>query len=134
MDIVHFGRDLLVPVDQRSHNANCFLCSADIEGRTTGSVRVFAGHAFINGTIAGNLLVFGGNVTLTSAANIGGRVIIVGGRLHEDTPASNPARTVLPPLIFLPIILLLCAGFGALIILTRRMARDSMAYPPLPRL
>ena len=94
----------------------------------------FAGHVFINGTVAGNVLVFGGNVTLTGNANVGGRVVIVGGRLHEDASAARPARTVLPPLIFLPIILLLCAGIGVLIVLAQRLGHDAVAYPPLPRL
>ncbi len=133
-DIVHFGRDVLVPAEQRAHNASCILCSANVEGRVTGSVRVFAGHAVINGAVGGNILVFGGNVTLTSNAQVSGRVVIVGGRLHEESSASSPARTVLPPLIFLPIILILFAGFTVLIRLTRRLGRDPMAYPPLPRL
>jgi hypothetical protein len=133
-NVVHFGRNILLPLEQRFHNASCFLCSADVEGRTTGSVRVFAGNVFLNGAVAGNVLVFGGNVTLTNGAKVGGRVVIFGGHLHQDPAAASPARTVLPPIIILPLILLICAVIGGLIMLTRRMVRGPVAYPPLHRL
>jgi hypothetical protein len=41
---------------------------------------------------------------------------------------------VLPPIIFLPLILVIFAIIGGLIVLTRRMVRGPVAYPPLPRL
>jgi hypothetical protein len=133
-NVVHVGHNILLPLEQRFHNATCFLCSADVEGRTTGSVRVFAGNVFLSGAVAGNVLVFGGNVTLASGAKVGGQVVIFGGHLHQDPSAASPARTVLPPIIFLPLILLICAVIGGLIVLTRRMVRGPVAYPPLPRL
>jgi hypothetical protein len=133
-NVVHFGHNILLPLEQRFHNASCFLCSADVEGRTTGSVRVFAGNVFLGGAVAGNVLVFGGNVTLTNGAKVGGRVVIFGGHLHQDPGAASPAKTVLPPIIFLPVILLVCAIIGGLIVLSRRMVRGPVAYPPLPRL
>ena len=129
----HFGRNVVVAPDQTVHNASCFLCSADVQGHASGSVRVFAGHVFLSGSVAGNVLVFGGNLTLTGSANIGGYVFIFGGRLHQDSAASPP-HTVFPPIIFLPLILLICTAIGALIVLTRRMVRGPIAYPPLPRL
>lgn len=133
-NVVHFGHNILLPLEQRFHNASCILCSADVEGRTTGSVRVFAGNVFLNGVVAGNVMVFGGNVTLANGAKVGGRVVIFGGHLHQDPAAASPVRTVLPPIIFLPLILLVCAIIGGLIMLTRRMVRGPVAYPPLPRL
>ena len=133
-NVVHFGHNILLPMEQRFHNASCFLCSADVEGRTTGSVRIFAGNVFLSGAVAGNVLVFGGNVTLAGGAKVGGRVVIFGGHLHQDPAAASPAETVLSPIIFLPLILLICAVIGGLIVLTRRMVRGPVAYPPLPRL
>jgi hypothetical protein len=133
-NVVHFGRNILLPLEQRFHNASCFLCSAEVEGRTTGSVRVFAGNVVLSGAVAGNVLVFGGNVTLANGAKVGGRVVVFGGHLHQDPAAASPARTVLPPIIFLPLILLICAVIGGLIAVTRRMVRGPVAYPPLPRL
>src|ERR1700688_1616531 len=130
----HFGRNIVVAADETVHNVGCFLCSAEVNGHATGSVRVFAGHVFLNGSVGGNVLVFGGNLTLTSSANVGGHVFIFGGRLHQDSTTANHPHTVLPPIIFLPLILAICAIIGGLIVLTRRMVRGPVAYPPLPRL
>ncbi len=129
-----FGRNVVVAANQTVHNASCFLCSAEVQGHTTGSVRVFAGHVFLSGSVAGDVLVFGGNLTLTRGATIGGRVFIFGGHLHQDSAAIDHSPTVFAPIIFLPIILVICATIGGLIVLTRRMVRGPVAYPPLPRL
>jgi hypothetical protein len=61
-------------------------------------------------------------------------VVVFGGRLHQDPAATSPKHTVLSPIIFLPLVLFICAIIGGLIVLTRRMARGPVAYPPLPRL
>jgi hypothetical protein len=133
-DVLHVGRNIVLGSDQKFHNAGCILCSAEVEGRATGSVRVFAGNVFLNGTVDGNILVFGGNLTLTGQAAVGGRVLVFGGRLHQDSAAAIQNHTVLPPIIFLPMILLICVVIGSLIVLTRRMVRGPITYPPLPRL
>ena len=133
-DVVRFGRNLVLPADQPFHNASCFLCSAFIEGRGSGSVRVFAGNVFLNGMVSGRVLVFGGNVTLTSKAQVGQRVIVFGGHFYQNTQSPGPPRTILPPIIFLPLILLVSLVTGWLVVLTRRMVRGPVAYPPLPRL
>jgi hypothetical protein len=133
-NLLHLGRNILLPSGQEFHNAGCILCSADVEGRATGSVRVFAGNVFLTGSVGGNVLVFGGNVTLTSSAKVDGRVVVFGGHLHQDPAAISRTQTVFAPIIFLPMILLICAIIGALIVLTRRMVRGPIAFPPLPRL
>ncbi|MGB8538594.1 MAG: hypothetical protein WCD57_19380 [Acidobacteriaceae bacterium] len=133
-NVRHFGRNILVAADETVQNASCFLCSAEVNGHAAGSVRVFAGHVFLNGSVGGNVLVFGGNLTLTSSAAIGGHVFIFGGHLHQDSTTANYPHTVLPPIIFLPLILVIFAIIGGLIVLTRRMVRGPVAYPPLPRL
>ncbi|MEA2258499.1 MAG: hypothetical protein QOJ51_1324 [Acidobacteriaceae bacterium] len=133
-DVRHFGRNILVAADGTVHNASCFLCSAEVNGHATGGVRVFAGHVFLNGSVGGSVLVFGGNLTLTSSANVGGHVFIFGGHLHQESSSPNHPRTVLPPIIFLPLILVIFAIIGGLIVLTQRMVRGPVAYPPLPRL
>jgi hypothetical protein len=133
-DALRFGRNHVVAPSQIFHNARCSLCSVDVDGHTTGSVRVFAGNAFVNGSVAGDVLVFGGNVTLTSNASVGGRIVVFGGHLHQDPAAISHATTVLSPIIFLPIILFICVTIAGLIFLTRRMVRGPVLYPPLPRL
>jgi hypothetical protein len=133
-NVFHVGRNILLAPDKEFRNATCILCSADVEGRATGSVRVFAGNVFLNGSVGSNVLVFGGNVTLTSNAKIDGRVVVFGGHLHQDPAAVSHTHTVFSPIIFLPLILLICAIIGGLIVLTRRMVRGPVAFPPLPRL
>ena len=133
-EVRHFGRNILVAAGETVQSAGCFLCSTEVNGRTLGNVRVFAGNAFLNGSVDGNVLVFGGNVTLTSSARIGGQVFIFGGHLHQDPSAVEHPHTVIPPIIFLPVILVIFAIIGGLIVLTRRMVRGPVAYPPLPRL
>ena len=133
-NVRHFGRNILVAADETVQNSSCFLCSAAVNGHVTGSVRVFAGNVFLHGSVGGNVLVFGGNLTLTSGATIGGHVFIFGGRLRQDSTTANYPHTVLPPIIFLPLILAIFAIIGFLIVLTRRMVHGPVAYPPLPRL
>jgi hypothetical protein len=133
-EVRHFGRNILVAAGETVQSAGCFLCSTEVDGHTVGSVRVFAGNVFLNGSVDGNVLVFGGNVTLTSSAHIGGQVFIFGGHLHQDPSAGDHPHTVLRPIIFLPVILIICVIIGGLIVVTRRMVRGPIAYPPLPRL
>ena len=133
-DVLHVGRNIVFAPNQRFHNAGCILCSTEVDGRATGSVRVFAGNVFLNGSVGGNVLVFGGNVTLTSNAKVDGRLVVFGGHLHQDPAAVSHTQTVLAPIIFLPMILLICVIIGGLIVLARRMVRGPVAFPPLPRL
>jgi hypothetical protein len=128
----HFGKNFAVAPDQTIHNATCVLCSTEVAGHATGAVRVFAGNVSLSGSVAGNVLVFGGNVTLNGGATIGGHVFILGGRLYSGT--IQPAHTVLPPIIFLPLTLLVCAIIGGLIFVARRSVRGPVIFPPLPRL
>jgi hypothetical protein len=133
-EVRHFGRNILVAAGETVQSAGCFLCSTEVAGHTLGNVRVFAGNAFLNGSVDGNVLVFGGNVTLTSSARIGGRVFIFGGHLHQDPSANDHPHTVIPPIIFLPVILIICVIIGGLITVARRMVRGPISFPPLPRL
>jgi hypothetical protein len=133
-EVRHFGRNILVAAGETVKSAGCFLCSTEVDGHTVDSVRVFAGNVFLNGSVDGNVLVFGGNVTLTSTAHIGGRVFIFGGHLHQDTSRGDHPHTVLPPIIFLPVILVVCVIIGGLIVVARRMVRGPILFPPLPRL
>jgi hypothetical protein len=133
-NVRHFGRNIVVAAGETVQNVSCFLCSAEVNGHATSNVRVFAGHVFLNGSVGGSVLVFGGNLTLTSSATVGGHVFIFGGHLHQDTPTADHPHTVFSPIIFLPIILVICTIVGVLIVFTRRMVRGPVAYPPLPRL
>ena len=122
--------------DETIHNARCFLCSAEVEGHVTGSVRVFAGNVLLNGAVAGNVLVFGGNLTLASSAQPSTATCSSSVDICISIPAaaSNPP-TVFSPIIFLPVILVICAIIGVLIVLARRMVRGPDRLPsPTPAL
>ena len=131
---VHFGRNISLSSTQSFHSIICYLCSASVQGSGSGNVVVFAGNAFIDGIVGGRVVVFGGNVTLTAKAVVGKNVVIVGGHLTQDQASSVPKHTVISPIIFLPVILVLALAFGGLILLTRRMVRGPIMFPPLPRL
>ncbi len=133
-DVLQVGRNAIVAAGQQVHNVNCVLCSAEISGNAAGKVRVFAGNVFLTGSVNGNILVFGGNVTLSGSAVVGGRVLIIGGHLRQDPAATCSRHTVLPPVIFLPAILLICGMIGGLIRLIRRSVQGPIVFPPLPRL
>lgn len=133
-NLSQFGRNLTVASNQTVHDAVCFLCSAAVDGQVTGSVHVFAGNVFLNSHVTGNVLVFGGNLSLTSGASVNGHVLIFGGHLHQDSATMADPPRVISALVFLPIILMISLVIGGLIVLTRRMVRGPVAYPPLPRL
>jgi hypothetical protein len=133
-DALHFGRNLDVPADQQLRSVSCILCSIDVSGQVARHVRAFAGNVSLSGQVNGNILVFGGNVSLAAGSVTGGSVIIIGGHLLQDPAAKCSQHTVLPPVIFLPVILLICVIMGALIRLTRRSIRGPIVFPPLPRL
>ena len=131
-DTVHFGQDLFVAENQTFRNATCFLCSVEVTGRTMGGLRVFAGNVLLSGSVGGNVVIFGGNLTLRDGAAVGGRVFILGGRVYSAN--LHPPQTVFSPIIFLPLVLLVCIVVGFLIFLTRRMVRGPIIFTPLPRL
>jgi hypothetical protein len=133
-NLTRFGRNLTVAPSQTVRNATCFLCSAAVDGEVTGSVHVFAGDVFLSGKVEGNVLVFGGNVSLATSAAVDGQVLIFGGHYYPGSATLGHPPHVISALVFLPIILIICLVIGGLIVLTRRMVRGPITYPPLPRL
>ena len=53
---------------------------------------------------------------------------------RQDPAAISLRHTVLSPIIFLPMVLVIAAIIEGLIVLTRRMVRGPVTFPPLPRL
>ena len=67
-----------------------------------------------------NILDFGGRVTLASHARIGGRILVFGGHLHQDANATIGRNLlVIPPIVFLPILLVLAVFVAGLLFLLR---------------
>lgn len=130
---LRLGRDMQIPRGQRANNLICLLCSAHIEGSINGNVVVFAGNAYVDSTLQKNVLDFGGRVTLASNARVGGRILVFGGHLHQDSNATISGQPlVIPPIVFLPILLVLAAFVAGLIFLLRLYFGPG-TYPPLPR-
>jgi hypothetical protein len=137
-NIHRFGSNVRVEHGQTVQNATCFLCSASIDGNVTGSLHVFAGNASLTGEVDGNILVFGGSLSLASDARVRGNILIFGGRVvgpRDDSAVTltHPPK-VLSALVFLPMVVILCAVIWFLVLMARRMVREPAAYPPLPRL
>jgi hypothetical protein len=129
-----FGHNVTVGPNETVHDVSCVLCSAALSGHVSGNVHVYAGNVLLDGKIAGNVLVVGGNLSVTSRAQADGSVMIFGGHLRDGSaPLAHPPR-VISALIFLPALFVVCMAIGGLIVLTRRMVRGPLVYPPLPRL
>ncbi|HFC11748.1 MAG TPA: hypothetical protein ENJ56_02805, partial [Anaerolineae bacterium] len=58
-------------------------------GLVTEDVNILGGHAYISGTISGDLVVLGGNVELAESAGIGGDCVIIGGNIQRN---ASPVR------------------------------------------
>ncbi len=69
-----------------------------------------------------------------AAPTLAAGIFIFGGHLHQDPSVGDHPHTVLPPIIFLPMILIICIIIGGLIVVARRMVRGPILFPPLPRL
>src|ERR1700761_9058039 len=67
-NLFHFGQNITISADQQVQNVTCILCSIDVRSHLPGHVRAFAGNVVLNGTVSGNVLVLGGNVSLGPGA------------------------------------------------------------------
>ena len=132
---VHIGRDIVIAAEQPANRAVCLLCSAHVEGPIHGSVAVFAGNIYVDNAVQGSLLDFGGRITLTESARVGGGVLVFGGRLYQDPAAKiGGRRIVLSPIVFLPLLLLIGILIAGSILLLRRLFPHGLgSYPPMPR-
>jgi hypothetical protein len=132
--IQRFGNNLRVEHTETVQSAACFLCSAWVDGKVTGSLHVFAGNAFLSGEVDGNVVLLGGSLSLARGAHVGGDVLIFGGHLQDGgVVLAHPPR-VLSALVFLPLVAILSIVIWFLIVMARRMVREPAVYPPLPRL
>lgn len=70
-DAVHFGSNIHVAPQSTVHDAVCFFCSVDIEGKAEGSVVVFFGSVHISGSAEQDVVNFFGGVRADDGASIG---------------------------------------------------------------
>jgi hypothetical protein len=87
-DAVHFGSNINVPADMTVHDAVCFFCSVNVEGKVNGDVVVFFGHVHIAGAADHDVVNFFGGVRADDGATIGQDLVSFFGGVHLGENAS----------------------------------------------
>jgi hypothetical protein len=127
-DAVHFGTSIYVPPERTVHDAVCFFCSVDVEGKVNGDVVVFFGSVHIAGStdrdvvnffggtrlddgasVGKDLVNFFGSVRMGEGASVGHDLVAMMGSTQIDKTASvGNDRVVQPGLVFdVPLILMI---------------------------
>jgi hypothetical protein len=155
-DAVQFFSNIEVAPDSTVHDAVCFFCSVNIEGKATGDVVVFFGNTHIandaqhdvvnffgrvtaddNASVGHDLISFFGRVRLGDDVRVGEDLVAVFGSLQaghgvtvEGDRVVQPAIFFFGPFIFLMVILILIVReYRAY---RRRQFLRGYGYPPQP--
>lgn len=90
-DAVHFGSNIYVAPQHTVHDAVCFFCSVDVEGKAEGDIVVFFGSVHIAGSTDHDVVNFFGGVRADDGASIGRDLVsIFGGvRLGENASVGH---------------------------------------------
>jgi hypothetical protein len=155
-DAVQFFSNIDVPADSAVHDAVCFFCSINIEGKATGDVVVFFGNTHISNAAQHDVVNFFGNVTADDNASIdhdlvsmfgnirlgenvhvGEDMVAMFGGVHtgqgltvEGDRVVEPAILFYGPLIFLVVVMILVIReFRAY---RRRVFLGTYQFPPHP--
>jgi len=85
-DAVQFFSNINVGPDATVHDAVCFFCSVNIEGKATGDVVVFFGNTHVTSDAQHDVVNFFGRVTADDNASIGHDMVSMFGsiRLGEN--------------------------------------------------
>ena len=153
-DEVQFFANIHVGPDSTIHDAVCFFCNVDIEGKATGDVVVFFGHTHIaseahhdvvnffgkvtaddNATIYHDLVSMFGSVSLGENVHVGQDLVAVFGSLHAGDGVTvdgdrvvQPAWIFFAPLFFfIAVIVLIVREFRAY---RRRVFLRGYGFPP----
>ena len=81
-DAVQFFSNIEVTPDSTVHDAVCFFCSVDIEGKATGDVVVFFGNTHIAKDAQHDVVNFFGRVTADDNASIDHNLVSMFGRVR----------------------------------------------------
>ncbi len=87
-DAVHFGSDINVPADMTVHDAVCFFCSVNVQGKVNGDVVSFFGHVHIAGAANHDVVNFFGGVSAEDGATIGQDLVSLFGSVRLGENAS----------------------------------------------
>jgi len=155
-DAVQFFSDIEVAPDSTVHDAVCFFCSVNIEGKATGDVVVFFGNTHIasdaqhdvvnffgrvtaddNATIDHDLVSIFGRVRLGKDVHVGEDLVAIFGTLRSGEGVTVEGDRVVQPAIFffapffflVAILILVIREFRAH---RRRLFLRGYVYPPRP--
>lgn len=155
-DAVQFFSNIHVAPGSQVHDAVCFFCSVDAEGKVTGDIVVFFGNVHVaseaqhdvvnffgrvtaddNATIGHDLVSIFGSIRLGDNVHVGEDLVAIFGSLHagqgvtvERDRVVQPAILFYGPLLFLVVVLVLVVReFRAW---RRRQFLRSYGYPPHP--
>jgi len=155
-DEVQFFSNIHVSSGSTVHDAVCFFCSVDVEGKATGDIVVFFGNTHIaseahhdvvnffgrvtaddNASIDHDLVSMFGSIRLGENVHVGEDLVAMFGTLQAGNGVTvdrdrvvQPAILFYVPLIFLSVILILIIReFRAW---RRRALLRSWGYPPHP--
>jgi hypothetical protein len=90
-DAVHFGSDIYVAPGATVHDAVCFFCSVNAEGKVNGDVVVFFGTVHIAGSAEHDVVNFFGEISADDGTAIGRDLVSFFGmvRLGEDVSVGH---------------------------------------------
>jgi len=155
-DAVQFFSNIEVSPGTTVHDAVCFFCSVNIEGKATGDVVVFFGNTHIasdaqhdvvnffghvtaddNASIDNNLVSMFGSVRLGENVHVGQDLVTMFGTLHAGDGVSvqgdrvaEPAILFFGPLFFLIlVVILIVREYRAY---RRRLFLRGYQFPPRP--
>ena len=94
-DAVQFFHDIEVTPDTPTHDAVCFFCTVNADGRINGDTVVFFGDVRLNGDAKKDVVDFFGSVSAAEGSTIGGDLVSFFGsvrlgdnvRVHKDVVA-----------------------------------------------
>lgn len=155
-DAVQFFRNIEVNPDAPVHDAVCFFCSVNVDGRVNGDTVVFFGNVRLNGDTKKDVVDFFGSVSAAEGSTIGGDLVSFFGsvrlgdnvRVHKDVVAmfgtvqAPPSvsfghnRVIFSPWVFFGPLLVIFLVFYLIVheLRLRRMRHFAGGYPipPMP--
>lgn len=140
-DAVQFFSNIEVPAGSTVHDAVCFFCNVNLEGKSTGDVVVFFGNVHVannaqhdvvnffgrvtaddNASIDHNLVSFFGGVRIGENVHVGEDLVAMFGDMHVGHGVSvGGDRVVQPAWLF-------CAPFLFLWLVVILIVREFRAY------
>ncbi|HET6443019.1 MAG TPA: hypothetical protein VFI27_00445 [candidate division Zixibacteria bacterium] len=116
-DVVIFGETLVIQKGARVlGDVVAFGSDVTLAGDVSGDVAIFGGSANMSGTVDGDLVILGSNLVASSAAEVNGECVLVGGNLRSEGQSG-----------------LNCSAFGDISSITVPAISDIPIIPPLPR-